>query len=65
MWVQTPGTWSWKSKSYNECVITHLPNPHALKIDDAKAKDLDFAEDHNDTGLRVRERDGAVEGVKA
>lgn len=33
----TVGRWSWKLKSFNECVTTHQPNAWALKMDDAKA----------------------------
>jgi len=28
--------WSWKLKSYNECVITHLSNLSALKMNEAE-----------------------------
>ena len=34
--ILTAGRWSWKSKSVNECVITHLPNRVALKMDSAE-----------------------------
>ena len=35
----TAGRWSWKLKSDNECVTTHLPNPPAPKMDGAQACD--------------------------
>ena len=35
--VFTVGRWSWKSKSAKECVITHLPNGVAPKMDGAEA----------------------------
>jgi len=38
--IKTAGRWSWKSKSAKECVITHLPNELALKMDGAEANDL-------------------------
>ena len=34
--ILTAGRWSWKLKSANECVITHLPNRVALKMDSAE-----------------------------
>jgi len=40
----TAGRWSWKSKSVKKCVITYLPNELALKIDDAKARHLNWTE---------------------
>jgi len=36
----TAGQWSWKSISAKKCVTTYLPNELALKIDDAKALNL-------------------------
>ena len=41
--IKTSGQWSWKSKSAKECVITHLPNGVALKMDGAEADGLDRA----------------------
>ncbi|WZY99927.1 hypothetical protein YC2023_072256 [Brassica napus] len=36
----TAGRWSLKSKSAKECVITHMPNQLAPKMDGAEACDL-------------------------
>src|SRR5699024_336757 len=36
--IETAGRWSWKLKSAKECVITHLPNGPAPKIDDGQRK---------------------------
>ncbi len=33
---------SWKSKPAKKCVTTYLPNELALKMDGAKANDLDL-----------------------
>lgn len=37
--LQTAGRWPWKLEPAKECVITHLPNEPALKMDDAEAND--------------------------
>jgi hypothetical protein len=34
--IKTVVRWSWKSSFSKECVITHLPNKIALKIDGAQ-----------------------------
>ncbi len=35
--TMTTGRWSWKLKSAQECVTTHLSSQAALKMDDAEA----------------------------
>ena len=39
--ILTVGRWSWKSEPAKECVITHLPNGVAPKMDGAEACDVD------------------------
>ena len=38
--IKTAGRWTWKLSSAKECVITHLPNQPALKMDGAVAWNL-------------------------
>ncbi|WZZ14833.1 hypothetical protein YC2023_107922 [Brassica napus] len=47
----TAGRWSLKLKSAKECVITHMPNQLAPKMDGAEACDLYLA-----VGARARPR---------
>ena len=37
--ILTAGWWSWKLKTAEECVTTHLPNGLALKMDGAQVGD--------------------------
>ena len=39
LFIWTAGRWSWKLKSAEECVITHLPNGLAPKMDGAQVGD--------------------------
>lgn len=41
--MKTAGRWTWKSSSAKDCVITHLPNKGAPKMDGAKASVLHCA----------------------
>lgn len=38
--MMTIGQWTWKPSSAKECVIAHLSNPPALKMNGAKADHL-------------------------